>query len=328
MLNHFTTWNSWLGRRMFFVVLAALLLGFCLPIPKSSLLSNLSVLLFAYMTFITALETKFRDVLHVLSKPWVPLWILVLIHIAAPLIAWGVGSFFYPQDFFVRLGLLVSASIPIAVTSIIWTSLVGGDVALALVAVTLDTFVVPAFLPSYFAFIVGKSVQIDYLHMLGQLLWMVTLPSIIGMGINDLTQGKLQLFSRSVGGFTSKVALFMVITINAAMVAPEIHWDHSLIKLLLVILLLTTIGYALGFIGSYILKKNTPQTAVTLIFNVGMRNISFGAVLAINYFPPEVSVPVTLAMLYQQPLAAFVAYIIKITNYNPLDSSGPPLLDP
>ncbi|TGE32400.1 bile acid:sodium symporter [Desulfosporosinus sp. Sb-LF] len=314
MTDRFIKWNHFLGRRMFFVVLLALLLGFCLPLPKTPILSTLSVALFAYMTFITALGTKFRDFLQVLSKPWVPLWMLLLIHGIAPLLAWAIGAIFYPQDFFVRLGLLVSASIPIAVTSIIWTSLAGGNVALALVAVTLDTLIVPFIMPSYFAFIVGKTIELDYVHMLFQLLWMVTIPSFLGMGINDLTRGKLDLFSRSVGGFTSKIALFMVVAINASIVAPEIHWNPSLIKLLSVILLLTVLGYSLGYVGSLILRERNSDTVIAMIYNVGMRNISFGAVLAIGYFPPQVSVPVTLAMLFQQPTATLVFYLLKLSR--------------
>lgn len=314
MLERLINWNDFLGRRMFFTVLLALFLGFSLSLPRTSFLNTLSVGLFAYMTFITALGTRFRDFIQVLSKPWVPLWMLFLIHGVAPLLAWAIGSIFYPQEFFVRLGLLVSASIPIAVTSIIWTSLAGGDVALAFVAVTLDTLIVPVFMPTYFAFIVGETVHLDYVHMLIQLLWMVTIPSFLGMGINDLTRGKLDRFSRSVGGVTSKIALFMVITINASIVAPVIHWNLSLVKLLSVIFLLTVLGYALGFIGSLILKDRNPNIVTAMIYNVGMRNISFGAVLAISYFPPPVSVPVTLAMLFQQPMAAFVFYLLKISR--------------
>ena len=312
MLERLIYWNGFLGRRMFYLVLLALILGFSFSLPKTPFLSTLSVGLFAYMTFITALGTRFRDFIHVLAKPWVPLWMLFLIHGVAPLLAWAIGAVFYPQEFFVRLGLLVSASIPIAVTSIIWTSLAEGDVALALVAVTLDTLIVPVFMPTYFAFIVGETVHLDYIHMLIELLWMVTIPSFLGMGINDLTKRRLNRFSRSVGGFTSKIALFMVVTINAGIVTPEIHWDFSLVKLLSVILLLTIFGYALGFIGSLILKDPNPNTVTAMIYNVGMRNISFGAVLAIGYFPPPVSVPVTLAMLFQQPMAALVFYLLKV----------------
>ncbi|MQL51973.1 bile acid:sodium symporter family protein [Desulfofundulus thermobenzoicus] len=311
MLKRLSCWNAWLGRHMFYVVLSALLVGFTLPLPSSPSLSKLAVALFAYMTFITALDTSFKDFLHVLARPWVALWVLVLIHGVMPLLAWGVGLVFYPQDSLIRLGFLIGASIPIGVTSIIWTSLVHGDVPLALVAVTADTLVSPFLLPLFLALVAGRAVHIDYVHMLTGLLWMVTIPSLLGMAIKDLTRHRLDQFARSFGGFTSKVALFWVVFINASAVAPEIHWNLSLVKMLLVVLLQVSCGYYLGYLGSLALPERRRDTVAAMVYNVGMRNISFGAVLAVSFFPPAVAVPVTLGMLYQQPLAAVVSHLFN-----------------
>lgn len=311
MLGYFSKWNQWLGEHMFIGVLTALLFGFKLSLPNTPALNTLAIGLFAYMTFITALGTSLKDFIRVLNKPWVPVWALFLIHIVAPLVAWGIGFLFYPHDFSMRLGFLVSASIPIGVTSIIWTSLTSGDVALALVVVTLDTMIVPVWLPAFFTVMVGRVVHIDFLHMLFQLLLMVTIPSLIGMVVNDLTKGRLAEFSKSVGGFSAKIAMFMVVFINAAIVGPEIIWDASLFKMLLVILILVSLGYYLGYLGTYILKTRHWETVSAMVYNVGMRNISFGSVLAVTYFSPAVAVPVTLAMLYQQPLAAIVSYLFR-----------------
>jgi predicted Na+-dependent transporter len=99
--------------------------------------------------------------------------------------------------------------------------------------------------------------------------------------------------------------------INASAVSHEINWNLDLVKMLLVILLLVMCGYYLGYAGSYTLKERRRDTVVTMVYNVGMRNISFGSVLAVTYFPAAVAVPVTLGMLYQQPLAAAVTYLFN-----------------
>lgn len=304
-------WNSWLGKRMFFVVLSALLIGFNMPLPKSSFLTSVAIGLFAYMTFVTALETSLKEFLKVLNKPWVPLWMLFLIHAGAPVVAWIVGAIFYPHDPLVRLGFLISAAIPVGVTSIIWTSLTKGSVPLAVVVVTLDTLLVPMILPVFFLITVGQVLTIDYLDLILRLLFMVTIPSVAGMLIHDMARGRWDESTKTVGGFTSKVALFLVIFLNAAMVASEIPWNASLIKLLLVVLLLVVCGYYLGFAGSFALKGRSRETISAMIFNVGMRNISFGSLLALNYFPSAVVVPITLAMLYQQPAAAVAANLFR-----------------
>jgi predicted Na+-dependent transporter len=218
---------------------------------------------------------------------------------------------FYPQSELTRLGFLIGASIPIGVTSVIWTSITRGDVSQALVAVTADTLLSPFLLPVFIVLVAGQTVHIHYGQMLVELLMMVTIPSFLGMAVNALTHGRLVRFTHSAGGFTSKLALFGVILINASAVGPEINWNLSLLKMLLTILILSVSGYYLGYAGSYVLKERRRDTVATMIYNVGMRNISFGSVLAVTYFPAAVAIPVTLAMLYQQPLAAVVSHLLQ-----------------
>jgi predicted Na+-dependent transporter len=259
MLKTITAWNSWLANRMFFIVFSALLVGFNQPLPKTQWLTLVCGVLFAYMTFVTSLEISFKDVLKIMHRPWIPLWMLFLVHVASPLISWIVGLIFYPHDPLTRLGFLISAAIPIAVTSIIWTSLTGGSVPLALVAVTLDTLAVPIILPLFFLIILGEALSINYLSLILRLLLMVTIPSVAGMIINDLTRGKLNEFSHTIGGFSSKVAIFFIVMLNSAMVSADIEWDISIIKLLIVIFLLVSNSYLLGFAGTFVLKDRRKE---------------------------------------------------------------------
>ncbi|ATW25756.1 bile acid:sodium symporter family protein [Candidatus Formimonas warabiya] len=311
MIQLMAKWNNWLGKRMFFVVLSALLIGFNLNLPKSPGITLLGMGLFSYMTFVTALGTSFKEFLKVMHKPWIPVWMLFLIHAAVPVIAWMVGWIFYPHGHLIRLGFLIGACIPVAVTSIIWTSLTEGSIPLSLVVVTLDTLVVPVVLPVFFFITVGQVLTIDYGDLILRLLLMVTIPSLAGMLINDGTRGRWNGFAQSVGGLTAKVALFLVILLNAGMVASEIHWNGALIKLLLVVLLLVICGYLTGFAGSFVVKDRQSGIISAMIYNVGMRNTGFGALLVISYFPSAVALPVILAMLYQQPVAAIIAHLYQ-----------------
>jgi len=292
---------------MFFVVLSGLFLGLLSPLPQVSFLENLAIFLFAYMTFVTALETDYKSFIQVLARPWITAWILLLIHVIMPLLAWLIGMLFYPGNALVRLGFLIGASIPIGVTSILWSSIAKGDIPLALVTVTVDTLLSPFILPVIIYLMAGTAIQISYGHMLGELLLMVTIPSFLGMAVNTATRGAITKFAKSFGGLTSKLAIFGVIFISGSAVAAEITWDFSLLKLLLTILLISISGYGLGFVGAYPTRNRNRQITATMVYTVGMRNISFGSVLAVTNFPPIVAITVTLAMLYQQPLAALIA---------------------
>lgn len=311
MFKIFNHYNIWLGKRMFYLVWIALMLGFLAPVETSKFWSSFAILAFGYMTFTASLETSFKDFINKLSKPSIALWVLLFIHIIMPVLAYIIGLIFYPANELIRLGFIIGAAIPIGVTSLIWSTMNDGDIALSMVLVTLDTLICPILLPIFIVLVAGKTVEIDMTGILLQLLLMITVPSLLGMLIHDFSKLPLEKYTRSIGGVTSKLALAAIIYINTSPIAPKISWDHSIIKLLLVVLIVSLSGYALGFICSYLLKGHSRDRMVTMIYSIGMRNIGLGQVLALTYFPPEVALPATLSMLYQQPLAALVAYLLR-----------------
>lgn len=309
MINSLAKITAWLGQHMFFIVLSGLIAGFLIPLPDSPALRAIVVGSFGYMTFVTALGTSLKEFLRVLKKPVIPLWILVLIHGVSPCIAWLTGLCFFSGDPYTQLGYLIAASTPIGVTSVIWTALTGGSVSVALVAVTLDTLLVPIMLPFFFKAVIGQTLQIDYLQMMVQLFAMITIPSIAGMLIHD--HGRKDMLPQSlkvIGNFIAKLAFFVVIFINASLVGPDIAWDLSTLKIVLVTMFLVALGYAMGYLGSLIFKSRSREVALAMIYCVGLRNASFGVVLALTFFPHAVAIPVTMTILYQQPFAAIIPY--------------------
>lgn len=311
MLTCLTKITAWLSQRMFLIVLSALLCGFLAPLSDSAILRTVVIGAFAYMTFVTALDISFKEFLQVLKKPLIPIWILILIHIISPLIAWLTGLSLFAGNHNVQLGYLIGASTPIGVTSVIWTAMTQGNVSIALVSVTLDTLVVPVMLPFFFQIVIGQVLQLDYMQMMFQLLLMVTVPSLLGMALHDYSSTLLTPAIKIVAGFISKIAFFTVIFINAAIVGPSISWDIATLKIVLITMLLVGAGYFTGFLGSYLLRDRSKATTLAMIYCVGLRNISFGLVLALTFFPPPVAVPITMFILYQQPFAAVIPYLFQ-----------------
>lgn len=292
---------------MFIIVGLALAAGIIFPIGESINSGNIVIIVFAYMTLITALGTSLDEFARILVRPWIPVWILVLIHLVSPLLAWFTGLILFPNDSLLRIGLIIGASIPMAVTSIIWTGIAKGDAPLALVSVTLDTFIAPFWLPVFFKIVGGHTLSFDYRQMVIELFIMVTLPSLLGIVINELTSRRAERFANSIGGLSSKIALFIVVYINASIIYPDINWDKSIIKIFAAILILVIGGYLLGYLGAKPIKNKNREMVTAFMYSVGMRNISFGTVIALTYFPPVAAIPVTLMMLFQQPIAAIIA---------------------
>lgn len=311
--------NQWLSKRMFISALLGLAAGYFMPIPVTASVQEALIALFAYMTFVTALGTSFKEFVKVLKWPRIPIYILFLVHFVTPVLAFAVGLLFFPDDPWIRIGYLIGAAIPIGVTSIIWVGVAKGNVPVSLVAVTLDAFIAPIILPLYFKLVLGTMISVDYAKMALDLCFMITLPSVLGMLLYDMSKGKTKEFAQGVGGVSSKIALFFVIFFNASAMAPAIKWDSLIIKIMMVTFLIIALNYMLGYIGSFLFKNTNRATVMAIIYNTGMRNISSGAVLAIAYFPPAAALPIILGMLYQQPLAALVP-----TVYNKLQHFSSP----
>ncbi len=308
---NFTKLNSWMGKKMYLFVLGALLIGFNMPVADSPALRLSFIALFGYATFVTALETSLLQFGKILSRPWIPLWTLALVHLVMPLVAWLLGYLFYPQDIHVRTGYLVAASVPVGVTSVIWTSIAGGNVPVSLVTLALDTLIVPAFLPAFFLVTIGHAISIDYLEMTYQLLWMITIPSIAGMAIHDLLKEKAVLFAKSVGGVTAKAAFYVVIFLNASVASSAVTWSPAIIKMVLITFTIVIVAFFLGYMGSLLVRGRPRDVSIAMIYNLGVRNVASGLVIAIAFFPPPVAVPITLFMLFQQPLASLVPLIFS-----------------
>ena len=313
----FSAFYRWVSRHLFQLVLLSLIGGYFVPLQPTEFLKGLVVFLFAYMTFITGLATSFRDFLKAAGKPALPFYTLCVIHVATPAVAWFAGHLFFPERPLIQLGYLICATIPVGVSSVIWTSIVRGNVSLSLVVVTLDTLISPLLLPMFILFAAGISIQIDYFRMVVDLLIMIALPSIVGMMLYDATKGRTEVFACGLGGVMSRFAFFGVIFLNAAFVAPYIQWNAFILKILFVTGLIVAAGYLLGYAAGRCIHA-APDIILAIIYNIGMRNLATGLVIAMNYFTPETALPLALAMLFQQPFAAMTAKIYH--HFHPLAS--------
>ncbi|HUK99931.1 MAG TPA: bile acid:sodium symporter family protein [Nitrospirota bacterium] len=303
--------NVWISQRIFYFVVLALVAGCFIPLTPTLALRNLSIALFSYMTFATALATSFNEFLKVSQNPKIPLYILTVVHIVIPIVAWVIGILFFPHHQMIRIGYLISATIPVGITSVVWTALVKGNIPVSLVTVTMDTIAAPILLPLFILLVAGVAIKINYTSMIIDLLLMITLPSITGMLLYDLTRGGTKPFAEGIGGVLSRTAFFGIIFLNATFVSSSIVWNHLFLKILLVTSLVTAIGYVVGYVaGKAIHCDHT--TMLSVIYNTGMRNIATGLVVATSYFPPETAIPIALAMLFQQPFAAITA---KLYNW-------------
>lgn len=267
--------------------------------------------IFAFMTLIGSLKSNFRDLLAVLAKPQKLIILLIILHIVMPLIGWLAAMTFFPGDPYTVTGYVLLFAIPTGVVSVVWVSMHGGNVALTLALILIDTLLSPLVVPGTLYLLMGASVQIEIGEMMRGLLYMVVLPSVAGMLLNQFSKGKVTAVCGPPLAPFVKVGLFIVVSINGASIARYLkHPDGKLVLIIAVTFVTVILGYIIGALVSRSFRWDY-ENAVAVQFNSGMRNLSAGAVLAVKYFPPAVALPVISGMLFQQILAACSGMFIR-----------------
>ncbi|HWJ77350.1 MAG TPA: bile acid:sodium symporter family protein [Niallia sp.] len=267
-------------------------------------------LLFAFMTFAGSLSMNFEGLKSFTKFPIVILVTIAFLHIVMPVWAYFVSTVLF-DDHLLTIGFVLSVAVPTGVTSFIWVSICRGNLALCLSIILIDTLLSPIIMPAIVYITVGKAIEIDTLSIMVDMLWMIVLPSIVGLILNEWTKGKIdETLGKKLAPF-QKLSLFLIVMINSSVIAPyikNISWE--LVAIIFVVLFISISGYAFCLIiGQFLWKDASIITSV--VFTGGMRNIATGVVVATTYFPSKVVMPVVFCMLFQQVLASQFSRIIE-----------------
>lgn len=266
--------------------------------------------LFALLTFSGSLNSGFRDIKKVVLHPFALLLILFLLHVWMPVTACLLGNLLFGSNPYLVTGIVMEFSVPTAVVSLIWVSIYKGNSALSLSVILVDTLLSPFVTPLILKLLVGSTVTVNPLNMIRDLVLMIALPALLAMTVNHLTNGDVKTTLAPKLAPFSKVCLMLVIMINSSKVAPFFaHLTPTLIGVALTILALAVSGYLWGWVTARLLKRNQADT-VSITFGGGMRNITAGAVIAVQYFPAEVLFPVMIGTVFQQVLAALSGWLL------------------
>ncbi|WP_044640585.1 bile acid:sodium symporter family protein [Risungbinella massiliensis] len=270
---------------------------------------------FAVMTFSGSLKSSFKSLQDTITHPVSMLIALVVLHVITPLWAYGVGLVTFGNDHDMIIGLLLSVVIPTGVSSVIWVSMLKGNVALTLSTILIDTVLSPLIVPYSLKLFLGASVHFSMAGIIQGLFTMVVLPSILGMALNQYTSPSFTNNLSSKLEPFSKLGIVAIVSINASVVAPYFkEVNLELVSIAATVFFIALSGYFFAWMIGKLLKRE-PNEIIALVFTGGMRNISAGAVIAVGYFAPRVALPVVVGMLFQQLLASFYSTLLKRTYF-------------
>ena len=137
----------------------------------------------------------------------------------------------------------------------------------------------------------GATIQMDTIGMMVNMVFMIALPALAGMAVNDLSRGWGHEKLSPVIDPLCKVLLVVIITANSTELSEYVlnmTWERAGVALF--ILLFASTGFLWGMIAARLLES-TVFHARDMGFDCGLRNISFGRGHSDAVFPRRGGLP-------------------------------------
>ena len=312
-MQKLSQWDRFLGSYFPWFVLACATTGVLFPDTFSWLNGGITMGLFAFMTFANSLGGGFRELGRVFLRPLPVVVTLVLLHVVIPLLTLGLGNLLFQDAPLFTIGLVLEYVIPTGVASLMWVGICGGNTPLCLSIVLLDTLAAPVVIPLSLKLLVGSVVEVDTWGMMGDMMVMVALPALAAMTVYQVTGGRAAVTLKPRLALFAKLALLIVITANATSCSSFLRSiDRTLVLVMATVFLLCLLGFLAGYWAAKLLGLDFP-TRATMCLNTGLRNISAGSVLALQYFPAQVVFPVAFTPLFLQFTTSIIVKVLMRT---------------
>ena len=267
--------------------------------------------LFAAMTLSGALRLKVTEFGSTIRNPLPIFLFLIVVRVLMPVIAMFVATLFFGENQDTVTGFVLLFSGPVAVASFIWVGIYKGDKALCLTLILLDTLLAPFVVPGTLSILMGARVAMDMGGIAVSLAFMVVLPTIIGVAVNEISRGKIPALVCPYLTPVAKICLMLVIAANSSAIAGTFRFGDPMVwKIAALSVSLAVGGFMLARLVG-IVSKCGPEKNVTLFFSGGLKNISVVATIAVTFFPEATALPTITGILFQQSIAAVMGKLIK-----------------
>ncbi len=235
-----------------------------------------------------------------------------------PFVAYLLGKWFFPEQPYMALGLLLASLLPTSGMTISWTGFAKGNMGAAINMTVIGLTLGSLATPLYVSFLLGAQVDVDLVKVMQQILFIVFLPMAAGYCTR---QSLLKRFSmaefkeRIAPRFPalSTIGVLGIVFVAMALKAQTIMANPGLLLVIFVPLFLL---YAINFSLSTIIGKKmfNRGDGIALVYGTVMRNLSIALAIAINGFGEagaNAALVIALAYIIQVQSAA---WYVKFTD--------------
>jgi ACR3 family arsenite efflux pump ArsB len=235
-----------------------------------------------------------------------------------PFVAFGLGKYFFPEQPYYAMGLLLAALLPTSGMTISWTGFAGGNLGAAVKMTVLGLILGSLATPFYVQWLMGATVPIDLWAVFSQIVFIVFLPMVAGHFTQSYLlkkHGQKAFQTEWAPRFPpfSTLGVLGIVFVAMALKAQQlVAHPAELLQLVGPLLALYGINYLLS---TLVAKALLPRgDAIALVYGTVMRNLSIALALAMNAFgsaASEAALVITLAYIIQVQSAA---WYVKLTD--------------
>jgi BASS family bile acid:Na+ symporter len=240
-------------------------------------LSALIIPLLQVIMFGMGTELSLKDFANVIRMPKGILVGVTCHYLIMPLVGLGIATVFnFPNE--IAAGIILVGCCPSGLASNVMSYLARANLALSVSVTTVSTLLAPFLTPLLLQWLGGGFVQIDFWGMVWDIMKIVIIPIIAGLGFHYMMRGKFKWLDKMM----PIISMIGIACILAIMVAAG---RDNLIKVGALLLAATFLhnvaGFFLGYWSARLLKFSE-RDCRTIALEVGMQNAGLATGLALT----------------------------------------------
>jgi ACR3 family arsenite efflux pump ArsB len=251
-------------------------------------------------------------------QPRIQLSALFLNFAIIPFVAYFLGRACFSDQPYMALGLLLASLLPTSGMTISWTGFAKGNVGAAInmtvIGLTLGSLVTPL----YVSGLLGAVVEVDFLKVTQQIIFIVFLPMVLGYLTRQafLKRYSMAEFKERIAPrfpALSTVGVLGVVFVAMSLKARSILADPgNLLAIFLPLVALYLVNFTISTIAGRLFFNR--GDGIALVYGTVMRNLSIALAIAINAFGQagtDAALVIALAYIIQVQSAA---WYVKCTD--------------
>ncbi|MEN8141090.1 MAG: bile acid:sodium symporter [Thermodesulfobacteriota bacterium] len=235
-----------------------------------------------------------------------------------PFVAFFLGKWFFPDQPYMALGLLLAALLPTSGMTISWTGFAKGNMGAAINMTVIGLTLGSLATPFYVKGLLGAEVEVNVAKVIQQIVIIVFVPMLLGFFTRQAFLKKYSLpeFKKQIAPrfpAMSTIGVLGIVFVAMALKAQTIMANPAILgKIFVPLLIIYTLNFALStLIGKMMFNRGD---GIALVYGTVMRNLSIALAIAINAFGEAgANAALVIAMSYIIQVQS-AAWYVKLTT--------------